>query len=428
MASKTGLFNTGSGTADIVVSGLGFQPTLVFFIWCGINSGGDSSSGGRGVFGFGWCHGTTAGDQGSMSGRQEDGLAASTADTLLGPGHCVSMPTSTGAIDGLLSLKSFDTDGFTLQVDQTFDDQTLDCYYIACDDIAASDLSSGDWRGTLNTTGLESVTGVGFQPTALMTFGHLGGLPGAPQATPSLYQEIGAANSAANWVVTHTTRDNATALGEQFSYANTLYALMRMSSVGTPSVRCVIDSFDADGFTYDIVVTVGAPMERHQYLCFNHAQVVPGNFTTRTDTTQFSVTGLGFQPTAVLFFTHGAPATADAAKTLEQRMSYGFAASPTDRRAVTIFSNDDATTQVWRAQASDCCLLMGSAAETVNAKMDLVSMDADGFTLVMDDADTVESFVGYLAIGGPGGGGGGSTGYLASTGNKSIMGSFGMGF
>jgi hypothetical protein len=428
MASKTGSFNTGSGFTDVVVSGLGFDPTLVFFIWCGIDSGGDSSSGGRGVFGFGWCHGTALGDQGSICGRQEDGVTASDADTLWGPGYCVSMPNDLG-VDGLLTLKSFDTGGFTLQVIQSFDDQTLECYYIACDDIAASDLSSGEWRGTLNTTGLESVTGVGFQPTALMTFGNIGGLVGAgSQGIPTLYQEIGAANSAANWVVAHNTRENATAAGEQTSYANALHAVLRTSSVGTPAVRAVIDSFDADGFTYDMVANIGVILEKHQYLCFNHAQVVPGNFTTRTDTTQFSVTGLGFQPTAVLFFTHGAPASADGVNKLEQRMSYGFAASPTDRRAVTIFSNDDATTQVWRAQASDCCLLMGSAAETVNAKMDLVSMDADGFTLVMDDADTVESFVGYLAIGGPGGGGGGSTGYLASTGNKSIMGSFGMGF
>ncbi len=427
MASKTGLFNTGSGTADIVVSGLGFDPTLVFFIWCGINSGGDSSSGGRGIFGFGWCHGTATDDQGSMCGRQEDGVTASDADTLFGPGHCVSMPTNANSIDGLLSLKSFDTGGFTLQVDQTFDDQTLDCYYIACDDIAASDLSSGQWRGVVNGPGLESVTGVGFQPTALMTFGTVGGLVGAPQAIATLYQDIGASDGANNWVIAHNTRQDATAGAEQFSYSNAFHGILRTGSTGTPSVRAVIDSFDADGFTYDMNDTNGSPMEKHQYLCFNHAQVVPGNFTTRTDTTQFSVTGVGFQPTAVLFFTHGKAASANGTKQLEQRMSYGFAASPTDRRAVTIFSNDVATTQVWRAQASDCCLLMGSAAETVDAKMDLVSMDADGFTLVMDDADTVESFVGYLAIGGPGGGGG-STGYLASTGNKSIMGSFGVGF
>lgn len=104
-----------------------------------------------------------------------------------------------------------------------------------------------------------------------------------------------------------------------------------------------------------------------------------------------SVTGLGFQPKLVLFYTINR--TTDGTDTIGPYAAYGAAVSSTNRFAL---GSDDITGSAW--QTASKCVTMQNAG-TITYQADFVSMDSGGFTI---NWSTVSSgvIVQYLALGG----------------------------
>lgn len=133
------------------------------------------------------------------------------------------------------------------------------------------------------------------------------------------------------------------------------------------------------------------------------AQVKATSFSTTTNvaTTQVQVTGVGFTPAAVILWWNNRTDTTDAAGQGDYSFGYGFAISSSSRRAVGGFSQHNVATSVTnRGERDDACVITITSGDAIDGQLDLVSMDSDGATFIIDDAFSVSVRVQALFIGG----------------------------
>jgi hypothetical protein len=123
-----------------------------------------------------------------------------------------------------------------------------------------------------------------------------------------------------------------------------------------------------------------------------------GSFTANTGTGNQSITGVGFQPKALLFFMNSK--TSDGSEATAQRC-FGMAVSSTSRAAIAGVSLDNNATvpNADRRHDDTKCLSLIDASQVVIFAADLVSMDADGFTVNITTAATAH-IVNFIALGG----------------------------
>lgn len=125
-----------------------------------------------------------------------------------------------------------------------------------------------------------------------------------------------------------------------------------------------------------------------------------GTFTKNTVTGNQVITGLGFEPKAVLFFTGGS-ASANEVIDTDVHMSYSFTAGPTDSYSVAGTSIDGGTsTNTAKAIKPKLMVRIGSDGSTIEHEADLVSFDSDGFTINWTTNDANATKFTYFAIGG----------------------------
>lgn len=126
-----------------------------------------------------------------------------------------------------------------------------------------------------------------------------------------------------------------------------------------------------------------------------------GSFTVPAATGSLPVTGVGFQPKAVLFFGNrrsSDAATQSSSQNLDMPYFVGLATLSTNRGVVD--SSDDYSA-VSAAQATGTqCIRNRNSGGTVQYAADFTSMDADGFTVNFATANATAYVVNYLAIGG----------------------------
>jgi hypothetical protein len=126
-----------------------------------------------------------------------------------------------------------------------------------------------------------------------------------------------------------------------------------------------------------------------------------GSFTVPAATGNLPVTGVGFQPKAVLFFgNHRSSDAATQSASQDTDMPYylGMATSSTARGVVDV--QDDYSAAGTAAATSTQCIRNRNAAGTVQFAADFVSMDADGFTVNFATANATAYVVNYIALGG----------------------------
>ena len=128
-----------------------------------------------------------------------------------------------------------------------------------------------------------------------------------------------------------------------------------------------------------------------------------GSFNTGTGAigTTVAVSGLGFQPKLVLFWWSNRTGTTDAAGRADAGRGFGYAISTSVRGRCNTLAQDTPTSMVTNKSQDDTeCIGLTTTADAIDGLMDLQSMDADGFTLVVDDVFVASYRVHYLALGG----------------------------
>ena len=168
LSAAVGNFNTGTGaaTTTVVVSGLGFQPKVVFLWWSGRTETTDTAGRLDHKRGFGCAISTT--DRRSLASLSQDTPTTMVTNHSQDDTECVYITTTADAIDGKLDVQSIDSGGFTLVVDDQF---TADyrVHYLA---VGGTDLTNAEGGSFSKSTsaGDQDVTSVSFQPDCVLLF------------------------------------------------------------------------------------------------------------------------------------------------------------------------------------------------------------------------------------------------------------------
>ena len=254
-------------------------------------------------------------------------------------------------------------------------------------------------------TGSQAITGIGFQPRAVIFFWTRQTATGFTAQNSRVNFGVGFATSSANErAVSVTARDRRGSSddGRRRSETN---AIIFLTDGGPPTLvaQAQLTSLDADGFTLDwnTINDTNAYIVHYIALGGDITNALASSFDLTNAGGNQSVAGLGFQPDLVLFL-WGFTETVDV-NTGNAEIGLGFAQSSTARAALVYAGRDGAgnnTEKRWQQRNTAAILLLTPNASPPNqdAIVDFVSMDADGFTLNKTVAPTGNRPIFYLAL------------------------------
>jgi len=229
-----------------------------------------------------------------------------------------------------------------------------------------------------------------------------------PNSSTSLGMlSFGAADGTRSWV-TYIGGDDAAATMDNVSYALTGGSIaMGAEPAVTTTARAGVPTFDATNVSIPWIER--AATRYYFLLVWRGGQFYAGSTTTRTDTTGFNGPTNGFIAEAALFASCNRAASTADTPTAHSAMSIGAGISTTERVAQSMFDQDaTANCESAVAIAHDAVYTSITTADAQDGLMDITSVAADPWTLVMDDADATASFVG-VASWGPNAGGAAAT-------------------
>lgn len=402
----TGTFDKKTSTGEQIITGVGFTPK-VLLCWYG-GSTADNTWADFLRRGFGAA--TSPTNRYAVGDAAEEDHASSNCAATKSPAHVISIVDPDQVLEGEADLTSFDSDGFTL--DWIVANATAYKIYFIClggdDEIEDAKIVS---FVTQSGTGDQSVTGAGFRPTSIITFGNSevnnaenvqyghGGLQisitdGINDAGQGSFLFDGSGGRAHMGVFKAT----ATAGGFIEGSVNSIFQF-----------RTNFTSFDSDGFTFDIINQRDSVGYRIFALCLKGVHTTVGTFNGELSTTgDKAYTGVGFQPIGL--FTVGSIVSSDDQIFADLHFKIG-AADGTNENAM--FSGADAGTpdlgnisKVGSIVIHDRTSL---ATLTTEEEGTFVSFDSDGFTInwIISDIQRIRN--NYMAFarvmteaGGPG--------------------------
>lgn len=402
--ARCGTLTIGTGAAGTTyrVEALGFQPKVVILWWTNRNGNLNAAGDADVSSGFGVAVSTT--DRRAIAWQDDHAAADMATDSYHSDAACVATLTIAGAVDGLADLSSLDVDGFTLVVDDAFS-AAISINYLALGGADLTNMATGVFNEP-GATGNHTEGALGFTPDFVMFFstGIGAAPPGAKvHATPM----IGAATSSTQRGVTAISSEDAVAAADTYRYSLSSECIAILeAATGTPDYREDFVSFGSGTFTLNCIErTAGA--RRVHYLAMAGGAYQVGNLLTKTDGTDIAVTGLQNRPRAVFFASHCAAEDTANASVAEAKFSMGAfdsqsAIDPARNRVCRCTKHEDAslaadTGDAMRFDAVYANILVTTAA--IDALMDIKSVEATGFTCVMDDVETAASFVWWMAFG-----------------------------
>jgi len=247
-------------------------------------------------------------------------------------------------------------------------------------------------------TGSQVITGVGFQPKAVIfwwtrqtSYGESAGI------------RVGygfATNDGGNCGVAFASDDGAGTSNTGRRRSATYSIIILSNGDPTRSAQASVTSFDTDGFTLNWQ-TNEARADIIQYIALGGVDLTnakASSFTLTTATGTQDVTGVGFQPDFAMFLWTFTEATGT--NTQHAEVGLGFAVSSTKRGAVVADSEDGRSTMdTWQQQRTDSCiLLLDPTSGAQDAIVDFSQFQTDGFRLSKTDPPAAATPIFYLAL------------------------------
>jgi hypothetical protein len=301
-------------------------------------------------------------------------------------------------VDGAFDLTSMDADGFTLDVTNQFATSYRVHYWAIT---GTTNVEIGAMTASLALGNVDTVLAGAFQPDALILIGEQ--TTSAPPSTaPDSMHMMGVATAATNQAVMVMGSNDAASTMDANSSANGSECVAIMaSSMASIVARAAFVQFNADGFRLNWTEVSG---NAHQmfYIAIQGGEWAVGDILTQTDTvTTIPISGLGFTPVGGLFGSVCAAEDAlDAIHANDKWSLGGWSENATTRGTHAVLDEDNvANSEVSTAVEFDAVYANISTASAIQGLMDIQSVDADGLTLIMDDADPSQSFVFYLMCG-----------------------------
>lgn len=398
LSSKVGSFNTGTGAlgTTVVVNDVGFQPKVVFFWWNGRT--GTTDAAGRANHQRGFGAGTSATDRRFIASLSQDTPTSMVTNETQGNAQVIGITTTADAIDGLLDIQTLDAGGFTLVVDDVFT-ASYRIHYLALGGADITNVETGQFTGAATAVS-QDVTSLSFQPDFVLVFGS-----GQTTSNNTVRADsrifMGAASGASNQAVWAGASNDGAATSQAMSYSRSGEFISTLGTAVTGlEDRATFTSFLSNGFRVNwTTVTTGSLA--HYFVVIKGGSFKVDSVTTQTDTTTAIVETVGFQPTGVFMVSAGRAESTSGTPTDDDELSMGAFTSTTARVAMSMSDDDAAGTAVVGTGVShdEAYQNLAAASGAVEGEMDVQSIDSSGFTMIMDDADPVASFVWYAAFG-----------------------------
>ncbi len=396
MFVDTGSFNIGTGAAGTTVTvTTGFEPK-VYFLWASRRTEStDTASTQNHKQAFGAGISTT--DRRAVCGQSVDNVT-SAANTAHRADAALCALFTGGGIDGLADHDAMLPTGFRLIIDDNFGFD-LRVHYLAIGGSDLTNVATGMFTESA-TTGNQDITTVGFQPDAVVLFSAMiGADPPGLQIDSTMMIGFAAGSGNPNDVVWAGGANDAVSPTQAISYNRAGESIgLFDAAVTLTNGRGEVDAWLSNGFSLDWTERAGS--RRIHYVALKGGQHAVGDVLTQTNTSQFSETGLAFSPMAGLFVSHNkAQSTSDIVQDHDE-WSLGSVTDASTRRAHCVLDEDaQAISDVGTGVEHDELYCNLSTDTAIEGLMDVVSVNSDGWTLVMDDADPAAAFVGYWAIG-----------------------------
>lgn len=431
---KAGTFHLDSTLTagnNLAITGVGFQPKLIFFFSNGRidTSNAVGSLDQRRMFGV--ATGTSAGKNWVICGSSTNNISEKSGSCRRSD-SCIAMRTpervSGFPFDAVMNLASFDSNGFTLAVVV----QAIANYQVSYLALGGSDITN---IATGNVTtkasiGAQATTGLGFQPDFLLiansetgeglasgtSFGPLSGAgPDYPSSSfTSSPTGLTFANSGNSGVIMCTGDDGAPAPPTDCkNYSRTGELIVTGSSFAGTTFGNVIDivshlvSLDVDGFTinYTAIDSDGANARTDcYYLAIKGLQTAIGTVNTRTDSNPITVSGLPIQPAGLMLLSVCNPqsSVSGAYDTHDAPLSVGFVSGTSARNAQGSRAENNNNSGVNNDNSSiafDKIYQNVNNAGAIQGAADLNSLNSDGFTMHMTTPDAQVNQIHFIAFG-----------------------------
>lgn len=292
-------------------------------------------------------------------------------------------------VDADVDPTSVESDGFTMNVSDA--DALYDMSYLVWGGgQAKTKVAQFNPSGT---TGNQSITGVGFKPSAIMFMHHDESSAGG---------HVGQTELGAKFMfgVSDETNDYSIVSfmigGNGFSYSGVYNdaCIINITSVLTGKASLV--SFDSDGFTLNWSDAMGSTYWI-EYIAIGGVEAFVGDALFQTSTGTFSESGMGFQPDVIIGLFRAVSGNS-VGSNVEMGVGWATSSAQADQAYMSwsAWHNQDPTVA---DQRSDDGIFLYNQTYTggTDGYIDVDSFDSDGVTFNQLDAGTADRF-GYLAF------------------------------
>jgi hypothetical protein len=397
LSVKQGTFLTGTGTGNVSVSGVGFLPKLVMFFSRGSN--GDGVSAGARMSIGAMC---TGGLQGANSYRAVDAQGAEVSSRFYRSARmCMFANDTSAAASATISVGyvSLDADGFTVNVSTNSEALSVMIGYLALGGtdidyvtIGHTTIPAATATTTINTLD-QNLTGL-----ILMSTTQVAGDNSHAADGELMMGFFDGVNQSVCAIKTNDA-DDPTAVSRTIS---TSHIMARIADSSDSRDGDSTAKFITGGFELTHTNQYGA--ENHiMYIGINGPRFKVGNTTMPgTATTDFSVTGVGFQPSGLMQMNIATIDTDGTNTTFNQGwFNAGIATGSAAQFECGIEGQDAQGTSNNNRFSNDAKFIERNDHGTTSQITAVVkTLDADGFTLTQDLATSSAKLrIVYMAIG-----------------------------
>ena len=367
------------------ITGLSFTPKVILF-----QSGGAQSSTSGGIqhgLGFGIVN-----NEASVSYINSDTVASSAASMGLSAGKCIIIGDTAETADFEADLLSTDSGGFTL------DWTTASAFVRGANYLAlGGDDLTGFFVGTFNSpsaTGTQIITGLAFQPEALLFLGSIGSTGTGYVVNGRL--TFSAAVAASNEWTSNFVSADAAAAGDEQSNQVSNKICQYISAALAINAEANLVSMDSGGFTLSWTT---AAARKFIYLALAGGQYAIGTYNQPSATGTQSIIGLPFQPNALISFSDGKVAHTSPNVNTNYYTGSVTSSGNVGSRSMSAINAADPTQTNKYDSGSKFIAHITAGTPIVDSEADFDTFDSGGFTIDWTTADATARNMLYLAFG-----------------------------
>lgn len=392
-----GSFLTGTGIAgstfDITAPGFA-AAAIIFAMNPETTTDADFATQGDGIS----SHGFYANGKNRAQAVTSAASAGADGDSRHVNSACVLLINGAGAEVSSLKVATILPNGFRMEVVTAFASNRPVMYTAIA--AAAADISDVTFPVA---TGNDDQQPFSFDPNFLYL---LGGPAGLNAAGGFSSQHIGAVSTnmvdPAGYVLSSSHFKNAgNSQATRYCRGGDMMAAKRNSSTSVDlDARASFVQFLTGGWRWNVITSAFQPVVSVLGMRFSTSPRLFEGLTQTDIVTPISVSGFGFTPEAGMVLSANAAESAAGSHNDNASMSIGMFSSPSQRRS-TLWGADNnfAGMRTSTAWSVDEVYIFRENGGVLRGEMDLQSVDADGFTFIMDDADPSAKFfwgIGWL--------------------------------